>query len=267
MSKTSRTLGIDCGATLTKLVLRHRELECAQVPAGDLDAVRAFAAGAAPDRVVATGGGASALGAQLAGVRVEREDEFQAWGRGAPLLAARQGIALPERFLVVSLGTGTSILCIAAGRAQRIGGSAFGGGTLLGLGRLLLGVESFRELSELAAKGDRRRVDLLVGDIYTGADTPLPRDLNAASFAKLASREPADLAHALVGMLGENVALLCGHLAREQRATAVLFGGSTLLQNPALALVLGNVTAMLGLPAHVLELAPYAGAAGCAAAP
>jgi len=263
MSKTSRTLGIDAGATLTKLVLRDRDLECAQVPAGDLDAVRTFAARATAERIVATGGGASAFGAQLAGVRVERMDEFQAWGRGAPLLAERQGIALPERFLVVSVGTGTSILCVAPGQVERVGGSALGGGTLLGLGRLLLGRDSFREISELAAKGDRRLVDLLVGDIYTGAHTPLPRDLNAASFAKLASREPADLAHALVGMLGENVALLCGHLAREHRAGAVLFGGTTLLQNPALARVLADVTGMLGLASHVLELAPYCGAAGC----
>jgi len=65
-------------------------------------------------------------------------------------------------------------------------------------------------------------------------------------------------------MLGENVALLCGHLAREQDAHAVLFGGTTLRDNPALARVLADVTGMLGLASHVLELAPFCGAAGCA---
>ena len=59
------------------------------------------------------------------------------------------------------IGTGTSVLALGAGHAKRVGGSALGGGTLLGLGRLLLGVDSFDEICALAARGDRRSVDLL----------------------------------------------------------------------------------------------------------
>ncbi len=56
----------------------------------------------------------------------------------------------------------------------------------------------------------------LVGDIYSEGKLPLPADLNAASFAKLSSREPCDLAHALCGLVGENISLICGQLARER---------------------------------------------------
>ena len=51
-------------------------------------------------------------------------------------------------------------------QVARVGGTALGGGTLRGLGRLLLGTDDHERLVALAATGDRRRVDLLVGDLY-----------------------------------------------------------------------------------------------------
>ena len=71
-------------------------------------------------------------------------------------------------------------------RVTRLGGTALGGGTLLGLGAALTGVAEFDRLLSLAGDGDRRRVDLLVSDIYRAGDLPLPGDLTAASFGKLA---------------------------------------------------------------------------------
>src|SRR5262245_61053556 len=126
------------------------------------------------------------------------------------------------------------------------GGTAPGGGAGLGLGKRLLGVESFAGLTALAERGDRRTVDLMVGDIYRGADAPLLRDLTAASFAKLASTRPEDLAHALMGLVGENVALLCGGFARGSAVEGVLFGGSTLSGNPALRRLVAEITTLCG---------------------
>ena len=74
----------------------------------------------------------------------------------------------------------------------RIGGTALGGGTLFGLGAALTGSTSFDQVIELASGGDRRNVDLLVSDIYPSGELPLPGDLNAASFAKLANHDIAD---------------------------------------------------------------------------
>src|SRR5688572_22615583 len=140
MSTPFSTLGIDAGATLCKLaLLRGEEIHTWQCASRDLDAARAQVVKLRPDRIVATGGGAARFGAELAGVEVEHDAEFEAWARGAPQLAAQEGIALPARYLLVSLGTGTSILLMTDGHSQRVGGSALGGGTLLGLGQLLLG--------------------------------------------------------------------------------------------------------------------------------
>jgi type II pantothenate kinase len=262
-------IGVDAGATLCKVVRRAESLETLETRAfdsRDLDSVHRTILEWKAERVATTGGGAARLKA-VAGAQVIRIPEFQAWAAGAPILADLEGIELPACYLLVSLGTGTSILLSEDGSSRRIGGSALGGGSLLGLGRLLLGVERFDEITELAARGDRRKVDLLVGDIYPDADElPLPADLNAASFAKLASREPADLAHALVGLLGENTALLCGQLAAAFQAKAILYCGSTLRDNPTLVEILTSVTEMMGARSHLLAHGASCGAVGAIAA-
>ncbi len=258
------TVGVDAGASLCKLVVPGpTELVKVKFPSRDLAAVRACIGEWRPGRVVATGGGAARL-ADALDLPVRTVPEFAAWARGAPLLAARQRLDLPGHYLLVSLGTGTSVLSLEGTTVTRVGGSALGGGTLLGLGRLLLGVETFEEICALAERGDRRKVDLLVGDIYPSGEIPLPRDLNAASFAKLDSRAPADVAHALMGMLGENIALICGTLARSVGARAVVYCGSTLLHNPELREILRWVTAAYGAQPHFLDEGAFCGALGAA---
>ncbi|XVF82749.1 hypothetical protein PTKIN_Ptkin16aG0074500 [Pterospermum kingtungense] len=54
------------------------------------------------------------------------------------------------------------------GKFQHVSGTNVGGGTYLGLGRLLAKCNSFDELLELSQKGDNRTIDMLVGDIYGG---------------------------------------------------------------------------------------------------
>jgi len=261
-----RTVGADAGATLCKLVLpAETDFHAVKFPSGDMDTLRARLAEWKPHRVVATGGGAARLARELGHLEVHTVPEFAAWARGAPLLAARVGLELPETYLLAAVGTGTSVLALGPDGAKRVGGSALGGGTLLGLGKLLLGVDSFDEICELAARGDRRKVDLLVGDIYKTGELPLPADLNAASFAKLDSRDPADIAHALVGMLGENLGLICGTLARSLGARAVVYCGSTLLHNKGLQEILTWVTAMQGAQAHFPADGAFCGALGAVA--
>ena len=260
-----RAVGIDVGATLCKLALRRDTWSTASYPSTDLGAARALVEGWAPTRVVATGGGADRLGATVAGVPLEHVPEFDAWARGAPLVAAEEGVGLPARYLLVSLGTGTSVLHVEEGRVERVGGTALGGGTVLGLGKLLLGVESFAELAGLAERGDRRTVDLMVGDVYRSADAPLLRDLTAASVAKLSSTRPEDLAHALMGLVGENVALLCGGFARGSSVEGVVYCGSTLSENPALRRIVAEITTLFGHRPCFLAGGAFCGAVGAAA--
>src|SRR5262249_20889490 len=140
-----------------------------------------------PQRIGLTGGGAPRLAALL-GLDTTDIGEFEAWSAGARELLREQGVGEIGPFLLVSLGTGTSALRVEGARVPRVGGTALGGGPIEGLGVALTGRARFEELAELAAAGDRARVDLLVSDIYPHGLAELPGAANAASFGKLARR-------------------------------------------------------------------------------
>ena len=265
MSNRTRTVGIDAGATLCKLALPSERPQTALISSTDLDAVRQRIERWRPQRILATGGGAKRLGERVAGLPLQWVSEVDAWARGAPVLARRAGVELPQRYALVSLGTGTSVLEVRGDKGTRIGGTALGGGTLVSLGRLLLKQKSFGELVKLAQRGDRRQVDLLVGDIYCDGGAPLPPQVTASSFGKLASTRDEDLASALVGLLGENIGLICAALTRIHELETVVFGGSMLSNNPVLEHTLGLVMRASGRRVHFLPAAAFCGAVGAAA--
>jgi type II pantothenate kinase len=261
----SERIGIDAGASLWKLALVGEEgLTTEILPVGAVEEAKRWIGTWRLDEVSVTGGGAGRIASALEGIRVRHVSEFDAWGRGAPVLAERAGWTLPARYLLVSLGTGTSMLEIADGSIQRAGGASLGGGTLLGLGRLLCGVDSFAEITALAARGERSRVDLLVRDVYPEGGIGINPDWTAASFAKLASREPADLAHAIMGLLGENIAIACAAVAHARGLETVVFGGSALEANPALQEILRLTTEAFGCEARILPEGAFCGAVGAA---
>lgn len=274
--------GVDLGATLAKAVAVpvERPLEAFETfvaPAGDDRLLDAFLLRHSLRHLAATGGGAAGLAERLAPARsVEVVDEFASWAAGEPLLAGRAGMSLQLPHLLVSLGTGTSILRMGPdGAVARVGGTALGGGTLRGLGRLLLGTDDHDRLVALAATGDRRYVDLLVGDLYRPGGIALMPDLTAANFGKAHEPRAADVAHALLGLVGENVALLAGQIAVALATAAeggtprhrpdVLYAGSTLRNNPLLVEILGNVTSLVGAQASFLPLGEFTGALGALA--
>lgn len=263
---TPRRAGIDAGASLWKLALAAggppEDPVTEILPAGAVEEVRRRIESWSPDRVHVTGGGGARVAAALEGIEVRHVSEFAAWARGARELAGRAGWTLPQRHLLVSLGTGTSVLEIDGASFQRIGGTALGGGTLLGLARLLCRSDSFAEAAALAARGERGRVDLLVRDIYPEGGIALPPDLTASNFAKLASDDPADLAHALMGLLGENIGIACTAMAHARSIETLVFGGSPLEGNPTLQEILRQTVRMGGREAWILPGGAFCGALG-----
>lgn len=93
--------------------------------------------------------------------------------------------------LVVNIGSGVSIVKVLdENTIERVGGTMCGGGTLIGLSKLILGIEDFDEILNLAKKGDHRNLDLLVSDIYGKSIlvednmVKLENDVLASSFGK-----------------------------------------------------------------------------------
>ncbi len=267
-------IGADVGATLVKLAIRtqhgHTRLQLASTHA--IEEVARDIESAGPERVGITGGGAPELARHLS-FDTTWADEFEAWRRGAREMLRDDASHRADRYLLVSLGTGTSAMLVEGETVRRLGGTALGGGTLMGLGAALVGTASFDDLVALAGKGDRRRVDLLVSDIYRSGEAPLPGDISASSFGKLAhwaserppSPAPADLAHAIVGLVAENVALICNGLAAAAHIQQIVFAGSTLRTNTPFVEILGLVAATGGRKVIFLENGEFAGALGALA--
>ncbi len=265
-------IGLDLGATLTKAVVVAAgapltDCETFLFPSNDRPAVASFLASRRAPSLSATGAGARRLSKQFTGTSpVVLVDEFEAWGLGEEALLAGADFTPSRPHLLVSLGTGTSILRVEEdGRVVRVGGTGLGGGTLQGFGRLLLDEPDFDTLVSLASQGDRRRVDLLVRDLYGAGEIPLSGDLTAANLGHVTSRDPRDLAHAIVGLIGENVGLLAGALAQRNGAGTpldIVYAGSTLRSNPALRDTLAFVSTLISANCRFLPYGEFVGAMG-----
>jgi len=259
-----RSAGVDVGASLAKLVLREPAgLGFRCFPSQNIERAVLEVEQFEPDRVAVTGAGAARF-SNLLGFDTTQLTEFDAWSAGAAALLARQGLPAPEKDLVVSLGTGTSMLLVEATGGARLAGTALGGGTLLGLGRQLLDCGEHAALMTLAGQGDRRRVDLCVSDLDPEGHLPLPGHITASAFGKLTREdvqpEPADLAHALVGLVAENVGVLARLVAAVSQARRIVYGGSTLREPSVLQPIL--VDCAPGSEVIFLEQGEYAGALG-----
>ncbi len=71
--------------------------------------------------------------------------------------------------IAVNVGSGISILTVYGKKdIKRVTGTLIGGGTLMGLSKLLIDEDNFENIMKLAEKGDNNEVDLIVKDIYGG---------------------------------------------------------------------------------------------------
>lgn len=146
------------------------------------------------EHVMLTGVGSAYVNTPLYGLPTTKADEFQANGLGA-----RHATDL-DRLIVVSLGTGTSLVQIEGERIFQIGSLAIGGGTLMGLSRMLLRTSNVNELSELAENGDVTRINLQIGDICnTALSNNLPVHATASLLGKATTNAlPEDIACGLI---------------------------------------------------------------------
>jgi type II pantothenate kinase len=207
-------LGVDFGLSNTDVVLVENQtmvanqmFEAGPASADSLAAVlRALDLRPAELDVIACCGGLSrTLPETFAGITIQKIGEAQAVGRGGLALAGLQ------EALVVSAGTGTAMVAARESEMQHFTGSAVGGGTLLGLSRLLLGTTDPLEVARLAAQGDSGRVDSTLLDVIGGGIGHLPPDATAVNLGRLLKgSEPSreDLAAGLVTMVGQVIAVV-----------------------------------------------------------
>ena len=174
--------------------------------------------------------------------------------------------------LLVNVGSGVSCLLVTREGYARIGGTAIGGATFLGLARALTAARTFEEAIALAAEGDAAQVDTLVEDIYgeTGcSDLGLPPSLTAASFGKLSrssQRESsdADVCRALLEMVAQSCCVLArAHAAQLGCRQRVFFAGGFVDNNPLARATIASSLRSLGGQAHFLRHSDFLGTSLC----
>jgi type II pantothenate kinase len=207
-------------------------------------------------RLAVTGGRHRSLPPQIERCTLVRVGEIEAIGRGGQALAGGQR---DVPLLVVSAGSGTAMVAAQGAQYAHVTGSGVGGGTLIGLSRLLLRTADPGEIDALALAGDPNGADLSLRDVINGQIGLLPPDATAVNFGRLARRDLTprreDVAAALVTLVGQVIAVVAINAARAQQIERIVVIGH-LTDMPSIRRVLESVGDLYGV--H-LNLPPEAG--------
>ncbi|MDP2717352.1 MAG: hypothetical protein Q8P02_01265, partial [Candidatus Micrarchaeota archaeon] len=209
------------------------------------------------ESVAVTGGDARRIrGKTLIGVPVFVQDEIRSICLGAHTLS---GIS---EAVAVSCGTGTAVAYYLAEdgfHPMHLGGTAAGGGTLEGLGRLLLETDVPGVLT-LAEKG--KALDLTVKDVVGKGIGIVPADATAAHFAKAETNSSkADIAASLVHLVAETIGTVACHAADKTGCANLVFTGRV-AQAAIIQERINAVCRIHGKNAHFPENGEYATAIG-----
>ena len=174
-------------------------------------------------RVMMTGVGSSYITKGLYGLECVTVPEFESIGKGGLYLSGL------DNALCVSMGTGTALVhAVRDGQMKYLGGTGVGGGTLMGLSRLLLNAEEIEHITEMASAGDLSKIDLRISDIMAKSATfELGDEITASNFGNVsdvAVRE--DIASGLLNMVLETVGMISVFGARSAGVKNVVLTGN-----------------------------------------
>ncbi len=210
------------------------------------------------DKVMMTGVGSTFFADELYGITAEHATEFECVGKGGLYLSGL------DKAIIVSMGTGTSIVHAKKGSpVEYMGGTGVGGGTLVGLSRKLLGISDISSLIEVASEGNLENVDLRISDI-TKKDIGLKSHMTAANFGKVSDMATTgDLALGIINMVFESVGMLAVFAARSKGIDDVILTGN-LARLPQASMIAETFSSLFGLNFSIPQNAEFATAIGAA---
>lgn len=263
-------IGLDVGGSITKIIgfRAGRLLEETRVQANDPVASAYGALGKfltlndlqldQVDSIHATGVGASYLDGRLLECKTVIVPEFEAVGIGGLYTAS------VDRAIVVSMGTGTSLIYAHDRQIRHIIGSGVGGGTLLGLAQVMLNVRDFKNIEEMASLGRLEEVDLSIGDISRDEIPGLSSSTTASNFGKVGDHvTPSDLALGIVNLVFQSVGTSAVLAARLEKVDKIVMTGNLMRVDKGRE-VLQGFSQLYKIDIIVPERAEYATAIGAA---
>jgi len=208
--------------------------------------------------IMATGVGSSHLKSDLFDRKTTIVNEFDSVGIGGLYLAQ-----VPEA-VVVSMGTGTSMVEARNSGVQHIIGSGVGGGTLLGLADRLLNISDFETIDQLSQKGSLEKIDLTVGDLTQREIPGLTSNTTASNFGKLVGLTSSeDIAAGVVNLVFQSVGTAAVLAARLCQMNTVVVTGNMARMSLGRQ-ILDSFAALYGIVFLVPGQAEFATAVGAA---
>jgi type II pantothenate kinase len=169
-----------------------------------------------------------------------------------------------DNIIIANVGTGTAFIRAEKDKITHLGGSGVGGGTILGLGKKLLGLSHFADIMQAASGGDLKPVDLLIEDIVTERIGVLGLEATAANFGKmLDTARHEDIAVAIINMVFQVIGMLAVFAAKGNKIPSVIVTGSG-SENAIGQRILNEVGVMYDITFEYPEDGQYTTAIGAA---
>jgi type II pantothenate kinase len=191
--------------------------------------------------------------------------EIDAAARGVRALLAHQGSDTGD-FVMALLGTGTAFAAVRGGKTQHLGGTALGGGSFAGIAHRINPSLSYPDMIAAATRGDRRKVDAMIADLYPEGIGRVGPDLTAAHLARQEHGSLDDFLAGLLNLHGESIAQIGASRAIVAQIRRLVLAGGFAHDNPALVSSITHMAGLFGVKAEVVPSPGYAGAIGAALA-
>lgn len=214
------------------------------------------------DKVLMTGAGASFIDKPIYSLECNKVSEFKSVGLGGLYLSGL------DEAVVVSMGTGTALIHAKKNgnstETTYLGGTGVGGGTLLGLSRRLIGVDTVEHLEALCEDGNLDNIDLRIKDISKDPSFQIGGDITASNFGKVSDiASKNDIAMGIANMVAETIAMLAVFAARNFKVKTVVLTGNLTALKP-IAKVFEGLEESFGVKFIIPEMAQFATVIGAA---
>ena len=157
---------------------------------------------------------------EIQGKKIIKVNEIEAIAKGASFLSKQ------KEFLAASAGTGICFVSVKRKKNAHIGGTAIGGRTLLGLSYFLTKKTDFKEIESCAKKGNLKKMDLMLKDVYPKGIGLLKKNVSVAHFGKTKSRKKEDLCAGVFNMVSQGISTHALLAAKSAGHKKIVFVGS-----------------------------------------
>ena len=178
-------------------------------------------------RIMTTGVGSSYLSGPIYDLECQSVPEFSGVGLGGLYLSGL------DEAVIVSMGTGTALVHAKKSpdgttAIEYLGGTGVGGGTLLGLTKKMLGVDTISHIEQLCEGGDLSKIDLTIKDITQQGQFPeMSINLTASNFGNLSDlADSHDIALGIANMVAETIFMMAIFAARSKGVSDIVLTGN-----------------------------------------